>query len=125
MPAQKLGLNLTAIQNLATPDFDFKNTTNEFINDIPVKANNITNGYLGIITLSGLFTFLFWKLSQKDIYGGDFSYSYLRSLGISSGICSIIGLVCLNMGYFTNYYHVVIFIVVTFISIGVVWKGEK
>lgn len=125
MPVTKVGLNLTNIQNLTAPTFDFQNTTEAFINDIPVKANEITNGWLGLITMSALFSFLYWKLSQNSIYGGDFSYSSIRAMGLSSAIASIIGLYCINLGYFTNYYHVVIFIVITFIAVGVVWRKSQ
>ena len=125
MPITKIGLNLTAIQNITGPVFDIKNNTEDFLNDIPAKANEVTEGYLGIIVLSGLFTFLFYKISYDLNYGGDFGHSTLRAMGISSAICSIMGLISLNLGYFTNYYHVVIFILIAFLSTGAVWKAEK
>lgn len=125
MPSTKIGLNLTNLQNVTAPSFDFKNTTEQFLNDIPNKANSITEGFYGLIVLSALFGWLIWKLSEMEISGGAFGYSYTRSIGIASGICSVIGLFCLNMGYFSNFYHVVIFIATTFIMAGVVWKTER
>ena len=125
MPLQKLGLNVTNIGNLTLPDFDIKNNTAEFLNDIPTKANEVSHGYMGLVILSAIFTFLFWKISQENFYGGDFSFSNMRSISISACICSIIGLLCLNMGYFSNYYHVVIFIVIAFLGTAAVWKAEK
>lgn len=124
MALTKLGLNLTNLNNLTAPTFDIKNTTQEIIDDIPNKANSVTNGSVGIIALSGLFAFLLWKLNQEQAEGGDYGYSTSRSIGISFSICSIIGIYCLNLGYFTNFYHVALFIIGTFIMLGVVWKSQ-
>jgi len=125
MPLQKVGLNLTRFENITTPTFSFKNTSEEIINDIPVKANEITGGWWGLIAMSALFSYLLWKLNQSVAEGGDYGYSTGRSIGIASAIVSIIGLFALNVGYFTNYYHVVIFIIISFISVGVVWKSQN
>jgi len=125
MPLTKVGLNLTRIQNISTPSFDIKNTSTDLINDIPTKANEITGGYFGIVSLSILWAFLMWKLNQNMGGGGDYGYNSARSIGIASAICSIIGLYAINIGYFANFYHVVIFIVGTFISVGVVWKSQR
>lgn len=124
MPLQKVGLNLTNIQNVTAPSFNFQNTTQEFINDIPAKANEISGGWWGLISLSVLFSFLIWKLHQSTAEGGDYGFNGARSIGIACAICSIIGLFALNIGYFANFYHVVIFILSTFISVGVVWKSQ-
>jgi len=126
MPLTKLGLNLSGLDDINTTiNFDIKNTSQEFINDIPVKANEVSGGWWGIIALGGLFSFLIWKLNQDRADGGDYGYSTMRSIGIASAICSIIGLYALNLGYFVNYYHVVIFIVVTFISVAVVKLSQN
>lgn len=125
MPLQKVGINWTNIQNITPPDFDLANSTEEFIADVPQKANEITKGWLGFIVLSGLFFFLLWLLSRENFYGGDFGLSNLRSVGVAAGICSVLGLIMLNLGYFTNYYHVVIFMVTTFGMAFAVWKAEK
>ena len=124
MPLEKIGLNLNGLQNITAPVYNFKNTSEDFINDIPIKANEITQGYWGLISLGFLFFFLLWKLSQDLENNGSFGYSNTRAIGIASCICSIIGLYGINIGYFTNMYHVVIFIVVSFISVGIVWKSQ-
>lgn len=125
MPLTKIGLNVTNIENLTAPTFDIANTTEEFINDIPAKANEISQGWLGFTILMGLFFWLQWKLHQDLYSGGDFGFSIQRSLGMSCSVCSIIGLYCLNMGYFTNYYHVALFIIGSFIFAGIVWKMQR
>lgn len=123
MPLQKIGINLTGLQNLTVPNFDIKNNSKDLINDIPIKANEITGGWLGIVSMGTLFTFLIYLFKKDTVAGGDFGYDTARSIGIASSIVSIIGLYMLNLGYFTNYFHVVIFIVMAFISVGIVYKN--
>ena len=125
MPLTKLGLNISNIQNVTAPTFDIKNTTEEIINDIPTKANETTNGLLGFTVLIGLFFWLLWKFKQDLMSGGDFGLSTTRSIGLASTVCSIFGLYALNMGYFVNVYHVAIFLVVSFVMVGVVWKMQR
>lgn len=126
MPVTKIGLNLSNIPtNLTAPDFGFKNTTQEFIDDIPAKANSVTEGWFGSIVLWGVWFWLFWKLAQQDFHGGDYGYSQTRSAGIASAICSVIGIYAINFGYFVNFYHVTIFVALTFIITGVVWKSQR
>lgn len=123
MPLDTIGINFTAIQNMTAPDFDLKNNSADFLNDLPIKANEISGGWWGFIALAGLWTFLFWKLNQGQADGGDYGYDKARASGITSSICGIIGLYALNMGYFVNFFHVAIFIIITFISVGIVWKS--
>lgn len=125
MPLTKIGLNLSGLDNVTAPTFDIKNTSQEFLNDIPTKANEVSGGWWGIIALGGLFAFLLWKLNQALADGGDYGYPMIRSIGIASCICAIVGLYGLNLGYFVNYYHVVIFIVGAFFSTVVVKLNQK
>lgn len=125
MPLQKIGVNLTGLDNIDTPTFDIANNSVDLLNSIPVKANEITGGWWGLTSLVGLFVFLLWKFNQEFGQGGDFGYDTARSIGVASCVCSIIGLVALNIGFFTNFYHVVIFIVIAFISVGAVWKMQN
>lgn len=125
MPVTKVGLNLTALENITVPDFGLNRTASEILEDIPRKANEVTGGFYGLIVLVVLFIFLWWKLQQVEVIGGDFGYDQFRAVGIASGVCSILGIYCLNVGLFVNFYHIVIFIVITFIMAGVVWKQSK
>jgi len=123
MPLQKIGINISNIGNLTTPDFDLANNSQDLINDIPTKANEITGGWIGLISLSALFTFLMWKLNQDQVMAGDYGYSTARGIGLAAAVCSICGLYMLNIGYFTNFYHVTIFIVISMIATGVVYRS--
>lgn len=125
MPLEKVGLNLDGLDNITAPTFDFKNTTQELINDLPIKANEVSGGWWGLIAMSGLFSFLLWKFNQEQADAGDYGFNTTRSIGLASAIVSIIGLFAVNIGYFSNFYHVVIFIVISFISVGVVWKSQN
>lgn len=125
MPITKIGINVTGFEELSTPDFNLKNESNEILADIPVKANEVTGGYYGLVVLVGLFVFLWYKLQQTSLQGGVFDYGQWRSVGMASSICAILGLFSINMGLFVNFYHVVIFVVMAFVSAGVVWKIQE
>lgn len=125
MPVTKVGLNLSNLNNITAPSFDLNKTASEMLDEIPFQANAITGGFYGLIVLVPLFIFLWWKLQQVEVIGGDFGYDQFRSIGMAAGTCSILGIYCLNVGLFVNFYHIVIFIVITFIMTGVVWKQGK
>lgn len=122
MPLTKVGINLSALNNVTQPTFTLKNTSDEFLADIPTKANEVTGGYYGLVVLVGVFIYLWWKLQQSVLEGGDYDYDQFRSMGIAASICSILGLYCLNIGIFVNLYHVIIFIVIAFAGAGIAWK---
>lgn len=125
MAMTKIGINLTNFNNLTAPSFDIANTSEELINQIPEKANEISQGWLGFTILTALFFWLQWKFNQDLYTNGDYGYSSVRSMGLSFAICSILGIFCVNMGYFVNFYHVALFIIGTFICVGIVWKMQR
>ena len=115
MTFQRVGLNLSKLQDIEpynSSSLNIPTNGNNIFNYIVEKANDMAsfNGtsYLGLTLLTTLFIYLVISLRDFDEYRGD-NYSTLRSVGISGGICAIIGLQMLNIGYFTEYYHVVIF----------------
>jgi hypothetical protein len=126
MPLTKIGINLTNLANITTPPtFNFGNTTQEIVDNIPKKANEVSGGWMGFGILLGLFFYLLWKF-QQDLYsGGDYGFNINRAIGLSCCICSVLGIYCLNIGYFVNFYHVAIFIIIAFIELGVVWKMTR
>lgn len=125
MPLEKIGINFDTLgNNLSAPDFNINETVKGFINDIPSKANEITLGHLGGVILFTLFGYLYWKLTNTQI-GGSFQYSKIRSLSISAGIATVIGIVMLSLGYFTRIYPMVIFFTVFVLSVIWVVKEEK
>jgi len=125
MAIEKIGINFSRMDNLTAPDFNLSTTTEGLFNDIPKKANEITNGAYGLTILVTLWLFLYWKFTEKATNFADFKYGKIRGAGVASGMCGIIGLFLLSIGYFTNFYHVVIFIVITLVSTLWVWKEER
>ena len=108
MPLPKMGLNLTGLENLPELNLSLPTSGEEIVNDAPKVANSSTGNIYGLVVLFALFIFSYRKLSDMSQFG-DFKYSKIRSAGIAGGMCCILGLVNLALGYFTNYYHVVIF----------------
>lgn len=126
MALSRLGLNLSNLNNITSPpNFNIANNSLDLVNDVPQKANEITKGYYGFAVLTALFFFLLYKLHQSLYNGGDYGFSLMRSIGLSSAICSVLGIYCLSMGYFVNYYHVAIFIISAFVFTAVVWKMQR
>ena len=124
MAMQKVGLNLSVLQNLSVPSIDISNTTEEIAAQIPQKANEITGGYLGLGIMTSLFFFLVWKLGEGLDTIND-QFSTIRSVGISAGICSLMGLQMLNFGFFNNYFHVVIYMGILFVCWIVVYLSSR
>ena len=112
MAFQKVGINLTALQNITSPNMSaFNISTNPTViaSQIPEKANIVTRNYLGLGIMVTLFFYLIFKLGDAlELQGQPFSS--IRSVGISAGIVSIIGFQMLMIGYFTQFFHVTIFL---------------
>jgi len=122
MSLPKVGLNLSGLGNVSPVEFDINTTVEGFLEEMPRRANNLTGGYFGLAILIFNTIYLYKILADKSQYG-LFRYSRLRAAGICTGISGIIGLIMLNIGYFVNLYHVVIFITV-FLIISI-WVGKS
>src|SRR6056297_4165055 len=112
MGFEKIGLNLTVLEDIPTlniSDFGISTDPSLIANQIPAKANEVTSNYLGLGIMTALFFYLIYKLGDRLEFEGQ-EFSTLRTVGISAGIVSIIGFQMLLIGYFTEFYHVVIFI---------------
>lgn len=124
MPLQKIGVNLSVLEDIELPDFNLTNNSKDLLNQIPEKANAYTGGYVGTVILSALFIFLYYVLSDTGIMG-DFKYSKIRALGIATGICGVVGSIMLMIGYFTQLYPVVFCVVIFMLSLIWVIKEER
>ena len=109
------GLDIEGLKNIQPIEL---NISSNFLVDIPVKANEMTGGYLGLIVSLPMFIYLYVVLSDVTEFGG-FRYTPLRALGIASCIVTIMGFVALSVGFFNNYYHIVIFATLT--AIATIW----
>ncbi len=127
MVFEKIGLNLSALQDLTPPnmtEFNISSNPLEIINQIPQKANVVTFDFLGLGIMTTLFFYLIWKLGDRLEFDGQ-PFSILRTVGISAGVISLIGFQMLLIGYFTQFYHVVIFMAIFLISALWVYIAER
>ena len=127
MAFQKVGINLSALGNITPPtyeDFNISSNPLEIANQIHEKANLVTDNFLGLGIMVTLFFYLVFKLGDAlELQGQPFST--LRSVGISAGIVSIMGFQMLMIGYFTQFYHVVIFVGIFLVSLIWVYLGDR
>lgn len=124
MVFEKLGLNTTALTDVTPPSFNISNSSTEILSQIPEKANSLTGNFLGLGILSTLFFYLVYKFGQ----GTDQNlaqYSTTRTVGTASGICAIIGFQFLALGFFTEFYHVVIFAGIWLVATIIVYLEDK
>jgi hypothetical protein len=123
MAISEYTINWSAFENAGTIDFNLTNVTaQELMNRIPENANNMTDGYYGIVVLIIMGIFLYWVLTDKTQYG-YFKYSEIRGLGISLGVISIFAAVMLSIGYMVNIMHAAT--LVTLYTITVVYTALK
>lgn len=101
-----IGINFDVFNNISVEGItNLTNVTStEFINNVPIQANNVTGGYYGIVVLVVLIIFLIQMLTDISQYG-LFRYSTVRGLGIALGIAATFGIMMISVGYMTNFIH--------------------
>lgn len=124
MVVEKIGIEFSNLNNISPLNVSIPNTVDGFINNIPEVSNELTGGYLGLIVLVALFIYLLINFSDKTEYG-FFRYSPIRAIGIASGVCGVMGVMMVNIGYFTEYFHVVIFMVISMVCTIWVYIEER
>lgn len=123
MVMNKIGLNISVLQNLTAPNIS-TGSGKEIASNLSTSANQQTFNYFGLGIMVTLFFYLVWKLGRgTDIINEQFSS--IRSVGISAGVVSMLGLMMLNLGFFTEYYHVVVFMGITLLCWLVIFIGSK
>ena len=122
MAFEKVGFNITAIEDFTVPtyaDFNISNSSTELINSIPEKAQAATtvNGfsYLGVGIMLTLFFYLIWKLGDA-LELREQPYSTIRSVGISAGVVGILGTQMLALGFFVEFYPVAMFLSIMLVA---------
>jgi len=114
MPIEKVGLNLDALKDIDVPTYNASKTAEEWSREFITQANVMTNDFFGLGTMLVLFFYMIWKLGTGLTEANE-QFSTVRAIGISAGVTSMIGLTMLNVGIFTQYFHVVIFMGITFL----------
>ena len=115
MAITKLGLNLTALDNISPPNLTIPTTGREVIDLIPSKANELVGfALLTHIILGGLAVLLYWILSDKLPFG-EFKYSDIRALFLSSSIASVIGVVMVEIGFLGSFKALAFYIILSIV----------
>jgi hypothetical protein len=105
MAIEKIGFNVTNINNISPPNISFPSTGKGILESIPTVANNLAGGFLGHILLGGLFILVYLILSDKSPLG-EFRYSDLRAFTMTSGMVSLLGITLLEISFISNLYIV-------------------
>lgn len=111
----KVGLNLTALGNIQSPNITIEQTAIAIFQELPNNAATITGGYFPYIIMGAMFLITYWMLVDKTPLG-DFKYSDLRGLTITFGIVSSIGIVLLTTGMIYSWMAVVFFLLSFLVS---------
>ena len=107
MAVTPYGINWSAMAN-ASINFSVETNPQQLITDITSTANSGTNHLIAYLILFGLLAILYWVFSDKTPLG-DFMYDDARALVISLGICAIVGITMLEVGFLTNFKAVAMF----------------
>ena len=104
-------VNLSALNNLATMDFNTTiiNETNQTLPRIISNANTTSDGYLGLLIMIITFIFITYTLFRDD---GFFRIDIVRSMTFGSSIALLLGIIMIVSELITNYQHVVWFAVI-------------
>lgn len=124
MVMDKVGLNLSVLQNLTAPNVTIGKTGREIAENLASNANTMTYNYYGLGVLTTLFFFLVWKLGRGTELINE-QFSTIRSVGIAGAVCAILGFQMLNLGFFSEMYHVVIFAGIALLSWIIVFFGSR
>ena len=111
----KFGLNLSNLNNITAPNLTIPSTGKEVIEQIPQKANELVGvALLTHIILGGLGMLLYWILSDKLPFG-EFKYSDIRALFLSSSIASVIGVVMVEIGFLGSFKALAFYIILSIV----------
>ena len=111
-----MALNFTALQNLTPLNFSTANLTdvNNMVPNMINTTNASTQSYLGLGILISVFLVLVFTIFRDD---GDIRMDITRSIMLSSGFCSILGIVLLISNIIGSFIHVMWFIGIFAISL--------
>lgn len=108
MVMNKVGLNLTKLKEIKAPEIAIETNPLQILISVRNRANEYTGGYFGLGIMTTLFIFLIYKLGRGNEVINE-QYSEVRTWGISAGVVSIFGAMMISLGFFSEFFHVVIF----------------
>jgi len=124
MVMDKVGLNISALNDISPPNISIGSSAEEIAGNMVTYANTITYNYYGLGVMVTLFFFLVWKLGKGTREINE-QFGSIRSVGVSAGVVGMIGVQALSSGIFTEYFHAVIFLGITMVCWVVIFIGEK
>lgn len=100
----EIGINYSVFNDI---NFDeLANYTNqtalEFVTQAPVKANEVSGGYYGVVILVIVGLYYYWFLTDKSP-SSTLRYSNIRALMMSLGVMLILGLNLVQIGFMTDF----------------------
>jgi hypothetical protein len=109
-------VNWDALYNLSKPTFNTSGFENvETIVPTMIEATDTTTqGYFGLGIMIVMFLVMLVTLFKDD---GDIRQDILRSIMISSGFTSIVGLVLIVTGFMSSFVHLMWFFSIFMISV--------
>jgi hypothetical protein len=118
-------MNITALSNLTPLTLNYNNITNAstLVPQLITTANDVTQGYYGLGIMIAIFLVMLYTLFRDD---GDNRMDITRTLMVSSGIVSIIGVIMLVTGFITSFVHVMWFIAIFMLTlVGTLLQKQK
>ena len=98
MAIEKIGFNITALNNITPPVLDINYTAVGFLNMLPQNADTMTGGTFAYFVLAVLFIVTYWYLSDKSDLA-VFRYSDLRALTIALTFTGSMGVMLVMSGF--------------------------
>ena len=116
MAITQIGINFTELNNITAPNISISSNAVELLNQIPQRANDLTNGYLGYGIVIILFITFMWLLSDKTPFA-NFGYDNGRALSISLGISSFMIVTQMQINFITSFRAVAFNLVLYMLSL--------
>ena len=109
-------MNISALSNLTPLVINQTNITNPstLVPTLITTANDVTQGYYGLGLMVAIFLVMVYTLFRDD---GDNRMDITRTLMVSSGFVSVIGLTMLVTGFITSFIHVMWFIAIFMLTL--------
>lgn len=117
-------MNFSALGNLTTLEFNITalEDPETIVPALVESGNTVSGGYLGLGIMIAVFIILVYTLYRND---GDMKMGIARSLMLSSGFSSVIGIVMLVTGLISSFVHVMWFLMIFMISMIAVFNLKR
>ena len=115
---------MTAFQTMTSLTFNSTNLSDSenIVPNIISTTDTISGGYFGLAVMLGTFILLFFVTFKQD---GDIRMDMMRSLMLSSGFASMIGVVMLVTGLSSSFVHLMWFLTTFMLSIILLYNLKK